>query len=79
MNKYSLLKCNGSYPKEFLLHGQAKLTVRPAPEPYSVKWENYNISTLSRIIRTILVCIPIVIFILITFVLSYIIRTLNIS
>jgi hypothetical protein len=71
MNKYGLLKFEGKYPDEFKYAGNFKLSVRAAPEPNSINWENYTISPVSRIARMFLLFLVVVFFIAITFVLSY--------
>ena len=51
LNKYGCLSCRNKYPSEFLFGGAIKLSVKSAPEPVSIHWENYSISFISRLIR----------------------------
>lgn len=71
MNKYGFFKFEGKYPEEFKYAGNHKLSVKAAPEPNSIYWENYTVSSLSRVARIFLLFIVIIFFIAITFVLSY--------
>lgn len=73
MNHFKTLKCNGDYPSEFLLNGH-HLSVKEAPEPHSIFWENYNISSIGRFLRGFFIYILLLILLCVTYAFAYIIK-----
>lgn len=74
MNNYGLFKFNGDYPSQFLFNGKDRLKIQAAPEPYSVFWENYNVSSFGRIFRGIIIAIPLILLLGVSYYSAYFIR-----
>lgn len=74
MNKNRCLNFGKNYPSEFLYNNYYKLSVKAAPEPNTIYWENYGSSKIKLIIKMFFLICVLVGFVLITFVTSYVVK-----